>query len=110
MKGKRWRIVLVLSMVLIGIVGTIIFLQPNHQKNMTEAYEDTTNAVYELTFKMTEKNVFQVTASIEVTNDSPDAWSDIGFYLIPNAMNAEETDTYEDDEAIVTVSAVSSRP
>lgn len=107
MKGKRWRIVLVLSMVLIGIVGTIIFLQPNHQKNMTEAYEDTTNAVYELTFKMTEKNVFQVTASIEVINDSPDAWSDIGFYLIPNAMNAEETDTYEDDEAIVTVSAVS---
>ena len=67
---------------------------------------DGTNTEYDLELQMNEEGTFQVSAVIQVTNDLTDSWDEIGFYLIPNAMNALDTRFYRDDHAAVEISAL----
>ncbi len=67
---------------------------------------DGTNAEYDLELQMKEDGTFQVSAVIGVANDSADTWNEIGFYLVPNAMNALDTQFYRDDHAEVEISAL----
>ncbi len=105
MKLKGWSIALLIGIVIIGIIMAIVFREDDDTV-VTESYEDTTNAVYDLKVNLSPENDFQIEASIDVTNDSKDSWSDIGFYLIPNAMNSEETKAYEDDDSVIAISSV----
>lgn len=105
MKLKIGGLVVAISILIIGVVATIL-LSDKDEHFVMEKYVETTNAVYDLSIKMDTENDFQVLAAIDVKNDSSDTWSDIGFYLVPNAMNAEETQSYEDDEAKIEISSV----
>ena len=51
--------------------------------------------VYDIGLTLRKDGSFVVTTSIEVTNRSKDSWRDIGFYLVPNALNTEATPDYE---------------
>ena len=100
--------------VLLAAVGIIIFFILRTTvfcgdcgSDMSDIERDATNAVYELELDMSEGGNFKVAASVDVTNDSPDAWSDIGFYLVPNAMNAEETQSYEEEDVELEITSVS---
>ncbi|ANU10730.1 peptidase [Planococcus antarcticus DSM 14505] len=108
MKLKGW------AAVIIVVVGVSVFLmlratvfceECNRQE--TEIEKDATNAVYNLKLTLSETKEFQVAASINVTNDSADSWSELGFYLVPNAMNSEETPLYEDENLLIEISSVS---
>ncbi|WP_256204440.1 hypothetical protein [Planococcus faecalis] len=105
MKVKGWGIALLIGIVIIGGI-LVIALREDDNMVITEPYEDTTNAVYNLKVKLSPKDDFHIEASIDVTNDSAESWSDIGFYLIPNAMNSNETNVYEGDEAVIAISSV----
>lgn len=105
MKLKGWGIALLIGIVIIGGIMAIA-LREDDNMVITEPYEDTTNAVYNLKVKLSPKDDFHIEASIDVTNDSAESWSDIGFYLIPNAMNSDETNVYEGDEAVIAISSV----
>lgn len=107
MKLKIWAAVLVVA---IGIIGFLIFRSTVFCEDCgpqeSERIEDTVNAIYDLEVSLNEANEFQVAASIDVTNYSSDTWDDIGFYLVPNAMNSEETSFYEDDDVWLEITAV----
>lgn len=105
MKQKVWVTVVISVIIILGIVLTTAFYEEDRDREL-KSIVDTTNAVYDLEVNMTPDNDFQLTASIDVTNDSADSWSDIGFYLIPNAMNSEETKVYEGDDAVIAISSV----
>ncbi len=46
---------------------------------------------YKIDIQQAEDLRFQITAEIEVINESKSVWEDIGFYFIPNAMNHGNT-------------------
>ncbi|ANU13255.1 Aminopeptidase N [Planococcus halocryophilus Or1] len=105
MKKKVVVAIVVVSVLIIGVVAAVV-LRDKDKAVVMEKYVETTNAVYDISINMDKENDFQVQTMIDVTNDSTDAWSDIGFYLVPNAMNAEETQAYEDDRAQIEISSI----
>lgn len=105
MKQKVVVAIVVVIVLIIGVVAAIV-LRDKDETVVMEKYVETTNAVYDISINMNKENDFQVQTAIDVTNDSTDPWSDIGFYLVPNAMNAEETKSYEDDRAQIEVSSI----
>ncbi|MGB6408614.1 MAG: peptidase, partial [Planococcus donghaensis] len=105
MKQKVVVAIVVISVLIVGVVAALVFLGKDETVVM-EKYVETTNAVYDISINMDRENDFQVHTAIDVTNDSTDAWADIGFYLVPNAMNAEETKSYEDDRAQIEVTSI----
>ncbi|WP_142826390.1 M1 family metallopeptidase [Planococcus soli] len=108
MKLKIWAAVLVIVIGIISflVLGNVVFCEECGQQ-VTEMPQDATNAVYDIKFELNEAGEFQVAASVDVTNSSSDSWSEIGFYLVPNAMNSVETPLYEDEDLEMEVSAVS---
>ncbi|EGA89794.1 peptidase [Planococcus donghaensis MPA1U2] len=105
MKQKVVVTIVVISVLIVGVVAALVFLGKD-ETVVLEKYVETTNAVYDISINMDKENDFQVHTAIDVTNDSTDAWADIGFYLVPNAMNAEETKSYEDDRAQIEVTSI----
>lgn len=63
--------------------------------------------VYDIELMLRKDGSFVISTLIDVTNRSADSWRDIGFYMIPNAMNIEDTPDYEaEDEAEVNISSL----
>ena len=108
MKSKLWVIMIALA---IGIIGFFILkatvFNTDSSSQMLDNEQGGTNAIYDIKFKKGEQGDFEVSSSVKVTNDSKDTWSDIGFYLVPNAMNSEETPLYEDEDLVIDISSVS---
>lgn len=65
------------------------------------------DANYDLKLFVDGRDTIKVAASIEVANRSEKALEDIGFYLVPNAMNSEETPFYEYEDADLNISSIS---
>lgn len=98
MKKKGWVAAGVIA--LIGAVILVIaFFSGQPEMQVSDGKPDGINANYDLDLEMDEEGLFTVSSVIEVTNDSDDAWGEIGFYLVPNAMNAVETHSYRDRQA-----------
>lgn len=108
MKWKMWLVVLaaVVGLVAFLILNSTVFCGECGQQK-AERDQDATNAVYDIGIVLNEADEFQVSASVDVTNDSSDTWSEIGFYLVPNAMNSEATPFYEDEDLEIDISSVS---
>ncbi|WP_223632646.1 M1 family metallopeptidase [Planococcus sp. 4-30] len=108
MKLEIWAAVMVMAIGVIGFIAlrTTFFCEDCGPQESGRV-EDTVNAIYDLEVFLNETNEFQVAASISVTNYSSDTWEDIGFYLVPNAMNSEETSFYKDDDVWLEIIAVS---
>lgn len=106
MKLKIGMAIIAIGIIIFFILQALVFCE-ECGSDKAESQQDAANAVYEIDVQMSEDGGFQVGASIEVTNDSTDTWSEIGFYLVPNAMNSEETSNYEDEDLEMEVSSVS---
>ncbi|MBT2569551.1 M1 family metallopeptidase [Planococcus sp. ISL-110] len=108
MKLKVWGGVLVIAIgvIVFLIVRSTLFCEDCGNQE-SEKEHDTINAVYDIELSLSKTEEFQIAAAIGVTNYSRDTWSDIGFYLVPNAMNSEETRLYEDEDLEIDVSSVS---
>lgn len=65
------------------------------------------DANYELKLVLDKEDNVKVDASITIINSSENPLEDIGFYLVPNAMNSAETPFYEYDDAAIKVSSIS---
>src|SRR5690606_20780411 len=65
------------------------------------------DANYELKLVLDKEDNVRVDASITVTNSSDQSLKDIGFFLVPNAMNSKETPFYEYDDAALKLASVS---
>ncbi|WP_282019460.1 FtsX-like permease family protein [Planomicrobium okeanokoites] len=66
------------------------------------------SAAYNIDLALDAQDVFGISAEIEVTNESQDAWQDIGFYFIPNALtDANKPEFMEDgaETAILSITA-----
>ena len=83
-KKKIW-IALALAAILIA-AAAIFFLLPSDEKGSTEMGA---SADYKLDVQMDDQNRFRVTANIKVLNESDESFKDLGFYLIPNAINPD---------------------
>lgn len=107
MKVKIGAAVLVIVIGIIGffILRATVFCGECGQQ-ATEMPKDPTNAVYDIKLGLNEADEFQVAASVDVTNDTSDSWSEMGFYLVPNAMNSKETPMYEDEDLEIDLSSV----
>ncbi|MFC4712047.1 M1 family metallopeptidase [Planococcus dechangensis] len=103
MKNKIWILMLTL-VVFMSIALIWTFNEP--EIDTEEASEVMMDASYQLDVLMDETGYFQITASINVKNTSVETWNEVGFYLVPNAMSAEETEGYEDEAASVDISVV----
>lgn len=103
MNNKIWILILALA-IFISIALIWAFNEP--ESGTEEANEVKMDARYELDVLMDEAGDFQITASINVKNTSVETWNELGFYLVPNAMNAEETQSYQDEAASVNISAI----
>ncbi|MCJ1907396.1 M1 family metallopeptidase [Planococcus ruber] len=64
-------------------------------------------ADYELKLVMDKKDTINVNAAITVANSSEKSLKDVGFYLVPHAMNSAETPFYEYGDAALKISSVS---
>ena len=108
MKFKIGAALIAIGIIVFLILQATVFCEEcGSEIEKVDSEQDATNAIYELELKMGGDGSFQIGASIEVTNDSTDSWSEIGFYLVPNAMNSEETSNYEDEDLEIEVSSVS---
>ncbi|MBT2582248.1 M1 family metallopeptidase [Planococcus sp. ISL-109] len=105
MKKKLWIIVLALA-VLISVVLVWIFSFKEPESDSIETTDVEMDASYNLDVTMDEAGAFRIAASIRVKNTSDEKWSELGFYLVPNAMNPDETDGYQGEAATVDISAV----
>lgn len=100
MKKKGWVAAGVIALISVAIL-MIAFFSAQPEKRVSDGKPEGVNANYDLNLEMDEDGLFTVSSVIEVTNDSEDAWEEIGFYLVPNAMNAVETHSYRDRQAEV---------
>ncbi|CEG22631.1 Peptidase family M1 [Planococcus massiliensis] len=64
-------------------------------------------AGYDLKLVMDKKDTINVNAAITVANSSEKSLKDVGFYLVPNAMNSAETPFYEYGDAALKISSIS---
>ncbi|MBO0602440.1 FtsX-like permease family protein [Sporosarcina sp. E16_3] len=64
------------------------------------------SGAYLIDIKLDKNNLFQISTEIDVTNDSPDTWNDIGFYFIPNAFTEEYKPKILQDAADVSITSV----
>lgn len=103
MNTKIWILILALA-IFISIALIWAFNEP--ESGTEETSEVMMDASYKLDVLMDETGDFQIIASINVKNTSVETWNELGFYLVPNAMNAEETQGYEDEAASVDISEV----
>lgn len=65
------------------------------------------SAVYDLNVELDNEDVFHITANIDVTNESGEAFQDIGFYFVPNALNPEDTENFFQESADATIERIS---
>ncbi|RLQ89889.1 M1 family metallopeptidase [Planomicrobium sp. Y74] len=98
MKKKGWVAAGVIALIS-TVVLMIAFFSGEPEMQVSDGKPEGTNANYDLNLEMDEEGLFTVSSVIEVTNDSDDAWEEVGFYLVPNAMNAVETHSYRDLQA-----------
>ncbi len=104
MKKKRLAVLAVgIGILLLALLwfGLPRDFQPDQLDSVAKSSAD-----YELDVQMSETGQFAITAIIEVTNDTEDEWPDIGFYFVPNAMNADETAGYTGDPVWTEISSV----
>lgn len=100
MKKKGWVAAGVIALISVAIL-MIAFFSGQPEKQVSDGKPEGVNANYDLNLEMDEDGLLTVSSVIEVTNDSDDAWEELGFYLVPNAMNAVETHSYRDHKAEV---------
>ncbi len=108
MKFKLWAIPIAVA---IGIIGFFVLkstvFNTDSSPQILDNEPDGINAVYDIHLKKGEQGDFEVSSSVNVTNDSTDPWTNIGFYLVPNAMNSVETPLYEDEDLVIDISLIS---
>ncbi|WKA56581.1 FtsX-like permease family protein [Planococcus shixiaomingii] len=66
------------------------------------------SATYKIDLALNEQDIFQISAEIEVKNESQDSWKDIGFYFIPNALTDENKPEFMEDGAETSISNITS--
>ncbi|MFC3212421.1 FtsX-like permease family protein [Planomicrobium okeanokoites] len=64
------------------------------------------SAAYNIDLALDEQDVFQISAEIDVTNESQDSWTDIGFYFIPNALTDANKPDFMEDGAETAISSI----
>ncbi|WP_341201368.1 FtsX-like permease family protein [Planomicrobium okeanokoites] len=64
------------------------------------------SAAYNIDLALDAQDVFGISAEIEVTNESQDAWQDIGFYFIPNALTDANKPEFMEDGAETAISSI----
>ena len=102
MNNRKWMI-----LVLAILVAIAIWFAISTQDKKTGATEMGASADYDIEFELDSEDVFHVATKIRVTNDSDEAFEDIGFYFVPNALNPEETADFYQDSAESEIEAVS---
>lgn len=102
MNNRKWMI-LVLGI----LVAIAIWFAIATEDKKTGATEMGASADYDIEFELDSEDVFHVATKIRVTNDSDEAFEDIGFYFVPNALNPEETADFYQDSAESEIEAVS---
>ncbi|MGK7378003.1 M1 family metallopeptidase [Planococcus sp. 1R117A] len=103
LKNKRmiWILVAVAAVV-VGVL--LVFLsRDSNEKGSTEMGA---SADYKIDLSLDEQNRFQISTEIEVLNESEEAFEDLGFYLVPNAINSEELPNFTQEAAEITVNSV----
>lgn len=105
MNKKGWTAAGVIAFISLLALAAAFFPRESAQP-VSDGKPEGTNAAYDLDLRMNEEGNFQVSAVIEVTNDSEDPWKEIGFYAVPNAMNPVDTRFYRDDYAVFEISAL----
>lgn len=71
-----------------------------------EAIKPGVSGEYTLDVKLDEQNRFHISAEIDVMNESPDTWKDIGFYFIPNAFTKENKPDFIKDDANFSINQI----
>jgi hypothetical protein len=64
------------------------------------------SAVYKLDLQLDEQNWFHISAEIDVLNKSEEAFEELGFYLVPNAINPKEIPELEQPAADIAIESV----
>lgn len=105
MTKKGWTAAGVIALISLLALAAAFFPGESAQP-VSDGKPEGTNAAYDLDLRMNAEEDFQVSAVIEVTNDSAEPWTEIGFYAVPNAMNPVDTRFYRDDYAVFEISAL----
>ncbi|WP_186673727.1 FtsX-like permease family protein [Sporosarcina sp. BP05] len=114
----------------VGVLMLFVIAKPDFEKEVSEivttntdlktegdipAVQDTSieiailpgaSGAYLIDMKLDKNNLFHISAEIDVTNESQDTWSDIGFYFIPNAFTEEYKPEILQDTADVSITSV----
>ncbi|QFF98998.1 hypothetical protein PB01_09225 [Psychrobacillus glaciei] len=130
--GKQFKVVIsfVGAALIVGVLMLLVIAKPDFEKETSEmvttnsdlktnldipAVQDTSiepaihpgaNGEYLIDVKLDKKNIFHISAEIDVTNESQDTWNDIGFYFIPNAFTGEYKPKILQDAADVSITSV----
>lgn len=104
-RTKKRMLIFVAVLLLIAAIW-IFNTGQSHKRNATEMGA---SAVYDINLELDSKDIFHITAHINVTNDSEMPFQDIGFYFVPNALNQEETADFFQDSAEAVIQKVSGR-
>jgi hypothetical protein len=64
------------------------------------------SASYSIEMDLNREGIFQISAEIDVKNESQDSWNDIGFYFIPNALTDANKPEVMEDGAETAISKV----
>lgn len=104
-KRKLWP-VLALAAILVIAAAAIFFLLRDDDGNEKGSTEMGASAEYKLDLRMDEQNRFQIAADIKVLNESAETFEDLGFYLIPNAINPDDLPELSQASAEIAVESV----
>lgn len=105
-KANKKTIWIVVALVAVLIAAAIIYFLLRDTGNEKGATEMGASADYKLDVQMDDQNRFQITADINVLNESDETFEDLGFYLIPNAINSDDMPELAQASAEVAVESV----
>jgi len=95
-------LVLVLAAILMAAV-LFFFMRGGEPKGSTDMGA---SAAYKLDLQLDEQNRFQISANIDVLNESEETFENLGFYMIPNAINPEDIPELDQAAAEITIGSV----
>ncbi|MBZ5201106.1 M1 family metallopeptidase [Planomicrobium chinense] len=92
--------------VAILVAAAIIYFSLRETSNEKGSTEMGASADYKLDVQMDDQNRFRISADINVLNESNEAFEDLGFYLIPNAINPDDMAELAQASAEIAVESV----
>ncbi len=105
MRNKKKVFIFVAVLLLMAAIWSV----NANQKPKSKDTKMGASAEYDIDLELNSRDEFHIKANINVTNESEEAFQNIGFYFVPNALNPEDTENFFQDSAETDIKEISGK-